>query len=94
MTQKTWTHQEDAALVVLYNAGESASAISQKLQRTENSVTSRISKLRELGHPVGDLRKPRKPGPEPRYVGIDDEDLAWMAHYRQQATQRARRIPA
>jgi hypothetical protein len=94
MAQKTWTHQEDATLIVLYNAGESASVIGGKLQRTESSVTSRISKLREMGHPVGDFRRSRKPGPEPRYVGIDQDDLAWMAHYRQQAAQRARRIPA
>ena len=92
MAQKSWTHQEDATLMVLYNDGNLASVISKKLNRTESSVTSRISKLRELGHPIGAFRKPRKPGPEPRYVGIDQEDLDWMAHYRQRAAQRQARI--
>jgi hypothetical protein len=85
-----WTPKEDAQLIVAYNAGASAKEIGLLVDRTVNSVTARITKLRDQGAPIAGFRHYHKPGPEPRCRFITDEDRAWMAYWSQpRAVRRA-----
>jgi biotin operon repressor len=84
-----WTPQEDARLIVAYNAGASAKEIGLMIDRTENSVTARITKLRDQGAPIAGFRHYHK-GKAPICPFITDEDRAWMAYWSQpRAVRRA-----
>jgi len=84
-----WTPQEDAHLIVRYNAGWMAKNIGAEMGRSENGVEARLIRLRDKGAQILRYRKFRHSAPEsPLVKGITQEDLDWMERYRQNAERR------
>ena len=50
LSARRWTSEDDAKVIELWNAGQSAGAISKTLNRSRNSVAQRVFYLRTEGH--------------------------------------------
>lgn len=50
LSARRWTSEDDATVIKMWEAGESAGAIARALSRTRNSVSQRVHYLRNHGH--------------------------------------------